>query len=96
MTLTFSAAALATAMAASFLARGTNMREGALQDWPEFSIMLMTPAETARLRSASSSTMLADLPPSSCATRLTVSAAALATAMPARVEPVNDIMSMPG
>ncbi len=40
--------------------------------------------------------MLADLPPSSCATRLTVSAAALATAMPARVEPVNDIMSMPG
>ena len=40
--------------------------------------------------------MLADLPPSSCATRLTVSAAAFATATPARVEPVNDIMSMPG
>ena len=55
-----------------------------------------TPPATAFCRSASSRTMLADLPPSSCATRLTVSAAALATAMPARVEPVNDIMSMPG
>ena len=40
--------------------------------------------------------MFGDLPPSSCATRLTVSAEAFATAMPARVEPVNDIMSMPG
>ena len=39
--------------------------------------------------------MLADLPPSSWATRLTVVAAAWATRMPARVEPVNDIMSMP-
>ena len=58
--------------------------------------LLVTPDETAFARSASSSTMLADLPPSSCATRFTVSAAALATAMPARVEPVNDIMSMPG
>ena len=72
------------------------MRDGALQDWPELVIICMTPPETALVRSASSSTMLADLPPSSCATRLTVSAAALATAMPARVEPVNDIMSMPG
>ena len=40
--------------------------------------------------------MLGDFPPSSCATRLTVSAAARATAMPARVEPVNDTMSMSG
>src|SRR6202167_4327773 len=40
--------------------------------------------------------MLADFPPSSCATRLTVSALAFATALRARVEPVNDIMSMPG
>ena len=40
--------------------------------------------------------MLADLPPSSCSTRLTVVAPAAATAMPARVEPVNDTMSMPG
>ena len=40
--------------------------------------------------------MLADLPPSSWATRLTVSAAALATRMPARVEPVNETMSTSG
>ena len=40
--------------------------------------------------------MLADLPPSSCATRFTVRAADCATRMPARVEPVNDIMSMSG
>ena len=84
------------AMASSCLARGTNMRLGALQHWPELENMFMTPLATAFFRSASSSTMLADLPPSSCATRLTVSAEALATAMPARVEPVNDIMSMPG
>ncbi len=37
--------------------------------------------------------MLADLPPSSWATRFTVGAAACATSTPARVEPVNDIMS---
>src|SRR6185312_8468000 len=72
------------------------MRDGALHDWPEFENMFITPPTTAFCRSASSSTRLADLPPSSCATRLTVFAAALATAMPARVEPVNDIMSKPG
>ena len=37
-----------------------------------------------------------DLPPSSWLTRLTVGAARLATSMPARVEPVNEIMSMSG
>src|SRR5229473_2724803 len=37
-----------------------------------------------------------DLPPSSWLTRLTVGAARLATSTPARVEPVNEIMSMPG
>src|SRR5215211_166213 len=40
--------------------------------------------------------MLADLPPSSCATRLTVSAASLATLTPAVVDPVNDTMSISG
>ena len=40
--------------------------------------------------------MLADLPPSSCATRFTVGAAERATSTPARVEPVNDTMSTPG
>ena len=40
--------------------------------------------------------MLGDLPPSSWWTRFTVSAAFLATRMPARVEPVKLIMSMSG
>ncbi len=40
--------------------------------------------------------MLADLPPSSWATRFTVGAAARATSTPARVEPVNDTMSTSG
>ena len=39
---------------------------------------------------------LADLPPSSSATFLTVPAATSATRLPARVEPVKDTMSMPG
>ena len=95
-TLTDSAVALAMALASSFLARGTNMREGALQLWPVLVIICMTPDFTALARSASSSTMLADLPPSSCATRFTVGAAACATSTPARVEPVNDIMSTSG
>ncbi len=55
-----------------------------------------TPCLMAASRGAVSRIMLGDLPPSSCATRLTVSAAALATSTPARVEPVNDTMSMSG
>src|ERR1700744_4168468 len=95
-TLMDSAAAFAICAASACLAFGTNMRDGALQDCPELDIMFLTPCETAFFKSASSSTMFGDLPPNSCATRLTVSAAALATAIPARVDPVNDIMSIPG
>ena len=40
--------------------------------------------------------MLADFPPSSCATLLTVGAAFFATSIPARVDPVKDIMSTSG
>src|SRR5262245_65758489 len=40
--------------------------------------------------------MLADFPPSSCTTRLTVVAAPLATNIPARVEPVKETMSISG
>ncbi len=46
--------------------------------------------------SASSRTMLADLPPSSSSTRLTVSAADLDTSLPARPEPVKLTMSTSG
>ncbi len=40
--------------------------------------------------------MLADLPPSSWATRFTVGAAFSATSTPARVEPVNETMEISG
>ncbi len=40
--------------------------------------------------------MFAPLPPSSSATRLTLAAATAAMRCPARVEPVNEIMSMSG
>src|SRR3546814_2339914 len=72
------------------------MRVGALQDCPVLLKQCAALAATCFGRSASANTMFGDLPPSSRVTRLTVSAAALVTAVPARVEPVNDIMSMPG
>ena len=72
------------------------MRVGALQLWPEFMKTWPAPPLTAFCMSASSRMTLGDLPPSSWLTRLTVGAARWATSMPARVEPVNEIMSMPG
>ena len=55
------------------------------------------PSTTAFCRSASSRiTIAGDLPPSSSATRLTVCDATSLTRLPARVDPVNEIMSMPG
>ncbi len=72
------------------------MRVGASQDWPLLPKQPSTPLRTAVAKSASGRMMLGDLPPSSWATRLTVSAAVLATMMPARVEPVNDTMSTSG
>ena len=55
-----------------------------------------TPCLTAFSKSASSRRMLADLPPSSWVTRFTVGAAATATAMPARVDPVKETMATSG
>ena len=73
--------------------RGPACASRASHDWPEFTYIAATSRVITASRSASSSTMLADLPPSSCATRLTVGAALRATSMPARVDPVNDTIS---
>jgi hypothetical protein len=91
-----SAARLAIDSTSESSARGTIMRVGALHDWPRLRKAAATPSETARSRSASGRITFGDLPPSSCATRLTVGAAASATATPARVEPVIEIMSTSG
>ena len=72
------------------------MRDGALQLCPLFNIITDAPAATLLAKSSSSSTMFGLLPPSSWVTRFTVAAAFLATSMPARVDPVNDTMSMSG
>ena len=69
---------------------------GALQDWPLLLKQCLAPPVIADSKSASSKIMFADLPPSSCATLLTVSAAPLATAIPALVDPVNYIISILG
>ena len=91
-----SAVAFAIATASSWREAGTSMRVGELHDWPLFITQLNVPPPIAAAKSASSSTMFADLPPSSCVTRFTVGAAARATSMPARVEPVNETMSISG
>ena len=96
ITFTDSAVALAIASAASCWSFCTNMRLGALQLWPVLVIIAITPLETAFVRSAVGRTMFGLLPPSSCATRLTVGAAACATSTPARVEPVKLTMSTSG
>ncbi len=95
-TLVASAACSAAAIACAILDRGTSIRVGALQDWPVLRKHACTPCLTALSRSASSRIMWADLPPSSCVTRFTVGAAATATAMPARVDPVKETMATSG
>ena len=90
------AAVAASASICASLSAGTSIRVGALQDWPTLRKAEATPKGTTRSKSASSSRIFGDLPPSSCVTRLTVGAAACATSTPARVEPVIEIMSMPG
>src|SRR3984885_3088213 len=89
-----SAMRLAMASTAAILDSGTSMRVGALQDWPEFWNTCSTLCFTARSKSASSNNTLGDLPPSSWCTRLTDAAALRATSVPARVDPVNDTMSI--
>ena len=86
----------AIASASASRSAGTSIRVGELQDCPQLPKQALMPAGTAFSKSASGSRMFGDLPPSSCATRLIVSAAALATATPPRVDPVKDTMSTCG
>ena len=60
-----------------------------------FSIMRRTDRSTA-LSSASANKRFAPLPPNSSATRFNVSAAAFEMALPARVDPVKEIISTSG
>ena len=67
-----------------------------MHTWPWCRNEPNAPTETAFSTSTSSSTMSADLPPSSRCTRFEFSAASRATMRPARVDPVNDTSCTPG
>ena len=92
-TRTWDATRAAIVTASSYTARCTNKRVGALHDCPVLLKHLRTARSMVSCSGASANTRLGDLPPSSCTTRLTVSAATLATDTPAAVEPVNDTKS---
>ena len=61
-----------------------------------FSKQEETPRVMATSRSASANMMFGDLPPSSVVTGVTLAAAACATAIPPRVDPVKDTWLTPG
>jgi hypothetical protein len=65
----------------------------AVQSWPALKKPAATIPSTASAMSASSNTMTGALPPSSRCTRFRSEEAAFATAMPARTEPVIEIIA---
>ena len=95
----FAAAAAASSSACSIRPAGTTSRESAVQVWPPLRKQLATVILTAFASSSSdtsASTTLADLPPSSSVTRLSVSAATPAIVRPTGVDPVNETWSTCG
>ena len=93
------AAALSTA--SSYRARGTISLVVSAQPWPAWmhTLNAVSAAAAARSqspRSQSSSTIAADLPPSSRKTFLVVAAALAMTSRPVAVEPVNETRSTRG
>ena len=68
----------------------TRIREEAVQSWPELKKPPTLTASATVVGSASSSTTIGALPPSSRCTRLTVSAAFFAISFPVAVSPVSE------
>ncbi|MNM99248.1 hypothetical protein D3C81_1118010 [compost metagenome] len=77
-------------MNGSYCERATNRREPAMHDSPDELKMPYSTPLTAWSRSASSNTMVGDLPPSSSDTGIILSAAICAMCLPVVVPPVND------
>ena len=69
---------------------------GASHDCPVLNIHSSTDSVILVTRLLSENTMFGDFPPSSSVTRFTVSAESQVTSLPARVEPVNDIICISG
>src|SRR5699024_5879266 len=82
--------------ASSYRFRGTNRRVVNAHPCPAWIPTLKAVAPTAACRSASSSTIAADLPPSSRDTFFTVSAASAMIFLPVAVDPVNETRSTRG
>ena len=80
----------------SYTDRSTKMRERAQQSWPALPNTAEGAAAAAFSRSASAKITLADFPPSSSVTRLTVLAAPSMTRLPTSVEPVKPILATSG
>lgn len=89
------AASAASATASSYCEVCTSIRVQALHVWPELPMTFATPTPTALARSALGRMTLADLPPSSRATRLTAAPAVAPIFLPTAVEPVNETRSTP-
>ena len=82
---------------ASAIGRCTITREPATQPWPEFARIEPAMQVAAFSRSASAKTSCGLLPPSSSVTGLMpLSAAAFMIAVPVRVDPVKEILPIPG
>ena len=77
-------------MNSSYTPAWTMTRVAAVQSWPALKRPAVEMPSTAAAMSTSSKTTTGALPPSSRWARLRSSAAALATAMPARVDPVME------
>ena len=80
----------------SAMPRCTRMRDPAIQIWPLLLKILTREPSTARSISASSKTMLADLPPSSKWTGVRFAAAAAITCLAVLPPPVNPMRSISG
>ncbi len=80
----------------AYRARLARIRVCATHAWPLFIRAVKRSPSMVVARSASSSTIAADLPPSSRLTRLSCSPQTEAILRPAAVEPVKATLSMPG
>mmetsp|Transcript_20447 Transcript_20447/g.64388 ORF Transcript_20447/g.64388 Transcript_20447/m.64388 type:complete len:213 (-) Transcript_20447:387-1025(-) len=81
---------------ASNLLSCTKQRFTAMQIWPELPMAWLKTPFAAALGSASSRMIAASLPPSSRVRRFSVPLADAWMALPVRVEPVKEILAMPG
>src|SRR5208282_1593560 len=89
------AAALTPSTTLSNMELCTYRRDPAVQTWPALKKIAPALPPATACGSASGSTIIGDLPPSSSDTRLRLSVALLLISLPTSVEPVNAILSTP-